>query len=312
MPDAALRLPPRADRRGDNAWLAAWLAQPTATTTLEALHGFWRYTDVQFRCARPKGLEDGPWMVRSVRGALGRVLRGWYEAGRPSGFGATAFEAFYQHHGVLGRDHVPVPLRLSVEAGRDTIMIRARLFGGADIWRDDLIEAMAQALHGGIGLKENGSILRPWLLEDWWFDIHGSIAPPPAREAALIRFETPFKPGASEVIAGDFLASLPALFRRLRGLARWSGLEVAIDWPRVRALTQSAYVSDSGTKLAIDGFLRHRSLDDGARATAAVVGLRGHSFLLRLQPDLWPLLHLGATSHAGGHGAYGFGQFSIT
>lgn len=302
---------PRADRNGSNQWLSELLSASSAKVVLHELPHHWQQTDIHFVCDRPRSFVPGFWMARSVRGAMGRVLKQWFMDGRPSDFPASAFEALYQHHGHIGRDHIGTPMRFSVSATHDTIGICVRLFGLGDLWRDDVIEAMSTALHSGIGLKENGSILRPWPMRDWYFRKSGIYVPPPVQDFAVVRFETPFKPGSSGFFSGDFIDSLPSLVRRLQALSRWMLLDVQLDWPAIKAMIGRIEPGDEQNGLRIEGFARRTRADAGSRQEQAIIGLIGHQFVLSIPAAFWPILSLGSQSHIGGHGAYGFGQFVV-
>ena len=158
---------PAKDRFGSNPWLRDWVNRPGVPLELAQLPEHWRITELHFLCDRPAGMQPGPWMVRSFRGAVGRVLKHWHAAGRSSLYPATAFEVFYQTHGMIGGFHIPKPIGFHIDLKGGKLRLRVALFGDACLWRDDFVEAASLALAGGIGLWENGRILRPWQMEDW-------------------------------------------------------------------------------------------------------------------------------------------------
>lgn len=235
---------------------------------------------------------------------MGRILREWHDQARPHGWPASAFEGLYQSHAMLNGEHIPKPLGIRVTDNGASIAIELRLFGEAAMWRDDVIEAMTTALAIGIGLWENGKILRPWPLADWWWEQHSRRSIPPFSSRVVLGFETPFKPGGSDLFAGDLAFGLRGLVKRITGLARWSGLDVERSGALLFATLSDLGLAELPPDHSLDGFIKH-----DARGGLAVVGLLGQTQITGISREFWPYLMLGQDIGIGGHRAYGFGRY---
>jgi hypothetical protein len=188
----------------------------------------------------------------------------------------------------------------------NTIRIKIRLFGLADVWRDDVIEAMSLALADGIGLWENGRILRPWPLLDWhWLRLE-TCRSRAWTGSAVVMLSSPFKPGASEVFSGDFVTSIRSLEIKLCGLARWSSIDVRRSQDRTAKLVEMLGANFLSQDTIFDGFIKRAKIGD-----SLVFGLTGGFELRNIDEYLWPILVLGQDVGIGGHRAYGFGQYII-
>ena len=296
---------PAADRFGNNVWLKEALNKPAVRMAFSELPSHWRQTDLYFICDKPAGFVPGTWMARSVRGALGRLLIHKINDPAERALPATSFEALFQNHFVIDNVHGPKPFRVRVMCERNQITVRLRLFGCAELWRDNLAEAMVTALAGGIGLWENGRILRPWPLTDWWWTRTEGIAVPPWQAKARIVFETPFKPGSSQTFAGDFSSNFISLATRVRGLARWSLIDIKPDAAMDVELRRRPRDGPT-TAPGFDGFIKRATSGD-----EAVVGLTNQSTLIFVSENTWPLVMLGSETGAGGHAIYGFGDYRL-
>lgn len=303
---AAMTRPPRRDRFGNSPWLQDWLNRPAVIVPLQDLPSLWRRTDVHFVCDRPQGMQSGLWMARSVRGAFGRILKRWHEQTRLSGLPASAFEGLFQSHAMLDGVHIPKPIGFHVCDWDGGVMVRIRLFGNAAMWRDEVIEAMSVALAQGIGLWENGRILRPWPQRDWWWIEHGARQLQQPSDRAVLAFDTPFKPGGADLFAGDLLTAIPSLAARIRGMARWSGVDLPLEIMRLRLAAESLKCEALPPGSYLDGFVKLRDGGD-----LAVVGMLGAFRLGQVFEELWALLTLGEDTGIGGYRAYGFGNYRL-
>lgn len=297
----------RRDRFGDNRWLSEWVENPTISVGIAELLPLWNETEIRLTCAIPAGFIPGPWMTRSFRGAIGRTLGQWHKTARPHGLAASAYEGLFQTHGTINGDHIPKPVSFMVEVCGNNLVVEMRLFGRAAIWRDDVIEAAIVTLNQGIGLWENGRTLRPWPINDfWWKESTGQIPPMPAGEVT-VSWRTPFKPGGGTVFAGDLRSAIHALPRRIKGLARWTGIDLLFDHDQWLSDVERLTIKDSEHSASLDGFIRR-----GADQDLAVVGVLGSHQVNPVMGDLVAMLWLGKTIGAGGHRAYGFGRYRLS
>jgi len=295
------------DGRGDNAWLTGILSKPGVTATFAELPALWSYCDIVFECKAPEGFRPGAWMARSVRGAIGRILKDWHETGQRCDLPATAFEVFYQNHLQLQREHVPKPIRFSVAATGRSITISMRIYGRAFAWLDVLVEAAIAGCHKGIGLAENSSTLRPWPVQDWWWCQARGLDLPKAASGYALAFTTPFKPGASHIYQGDLRSALRSLDKRTAPFARWFGLACNAGDPQIRFSLDSLMIEPISDSPRFDGFIKRESMS----REIAVVGILPTFILRNVDDSLLPLLAVGQGWHLGGHNAYGFGQYRL-
>ncbi|MEY2943501.1 MAG: hypothetical protein RLY97_1515 [Pseudomonadota bacterium] len=300
--------PARADRFGTNGWLRDWVTRPMVALSVQELPLHWRICEMSFVCAKPAGFQAGDWMVRSVRGALGRILAEMRNSDASKAMPASAFEGLFQTHGMVDGVHIPKPIRLVVAVEGERIRIVIRLFGQADIWRDCVVEAMAEALRRGIGLWENGAILREWPMVDWYWQSRASMAIPDWSGDAILRFTTPFKPGSAEVFSGDFVTNLPSLVKRVKGMARWIGADLQME----TGGGETEGVNRAQMQILPPGYGLGGFVKRGRGQGSAVVGMLGAVELRHISAELWPILWLGASVGAGGHAIYGFGGYEVT
>jgi len=296
-------LPTAVVASGDSR-LAAMLLNPVVRLGFPDLPPHWRTTTIRFRCGRPAGFQPGPWMVRSVRGAWGRTLKSFRRAG-----GDEAWQGFFCEHAIIGRNHVPKPYVLAVEARVDELIVVMTLFGRADYWRDTVIETMATALERGIGIAENSPLLKRWRVLDWHWTCDPSFVASSPRSDILMTFETPLKMGSSEVHQPRLQDSIKGLVARIAGLARWMGIEVDHRPKELAVLCDRIRVHALPERQAIDGFMKFTGGAD--RIETPVVGTTAPVVLEGIPPEIWPVLALGTTCLIGGHVVYGFGRYRI-
>ena len=284
--------------------LAAMLAAPPTPAGLDDLPGQWRRTVIELGLARPRGLEDGPWLEGAVRGALGHALAHL----PPPGPGLPTPQALlFQSQAMLTR-RLPVPKPFVIEidrTGRD-LTLRLVLFGLAGRWRRELLDGLLAMLDAGLTLREAGGMRVPFqpLAAAWWRTER--VAVPEAPDRAILRFTTPLRLRASGPLGTTPADLVFAMVERAAGLARWQGLLVEPDWSgwRNRGKTIGA---DSRAMRPL-AWERRSSLQ-GKRF--AMAGLLGDLVLHNPPEALMPVLALGATAHVGAHTSLGLGRYEL-
>ena len=289
---------------GRDPRLAAMLLSPAVRLGFADLPPHWQRTTIKFQCAYPAGFQAGHWMVRSVRGAWGRTLRRHGNAAAES-----AWQAFFSEHVMIGRNHVPKPYVLAVDAGAEDLLVTITLFGRADFWRDTVIETMATALERGVGIAENSHLLKPWKILDWHWRRETAFVPGPARSDVLLTFATPLKIGSSEVHQSRLQDAIKGLAARIVGLSRWLGIAVDHRPKEIALLCDRIRVSALPERQAIDGFMKFTGGVN--RVETPIIGAMTPMALEGIPPEIWPVLTLGTTCLIGGHVVYGFGRYGI-
>lgn len=244
-------------------------------------------------------------MARSVRGAWGRILWELPYRGGPT----HARDAFFGHHHRIGRNDVPVPVVIEVDAGSETVTCRFVLFGVADRWRDEVIESAIMALEKGVGIAENTPVLAPWVVQDWWWTSRTAWNVQPACPGALLRFQSPFRPGASEPIDARPRAIVKSLAARIEGMARWMLLDARLPFTDLLSEATAIGLRRVEDWPRMDRVVKHvANTQDGRQHIA---GITNSLLAAPLSDDLWRLLDLGQSTHIGGRIAYGFGRYQL-
>lgn len=281
------------------------LAEPAAIVGMDNLHNFWRTTTVTLLCARPAGLEPGPWMARSVRGAWGRMVWDLPFRGGP----AHARDAFFGHHHRIRRNDVPVPVVVEVDAAHDVVTCRFLLFGMADRWRDEVIETAISALNRGVGIAENSPKLAPWSVLDWWWTSQTRWDPKPMHPTAILRFLSPFRPGSSEPIDARSRSVVKSLAARIEGMARWMLVDAQLPFAELLADAAAMQLERAEDWPRMDRILK-QCRDDPWRPEQ-IAGITNALLVFPMSGLLWRLFDLGQSAHIGGRIAYGFGRYQL-
>lgn len=297
---------------GPHPGLRRQLEEPAVTLDFAALPMHWRRTLVVFTCARPAGLEDGPWLPTALRGAWGRQLLAMALA-QPDAPAdpfnrARAIEALFRTQAqVSAQLDVPKPWVIRVDTEARVLIITLTLFGFAGFWRKDARDAMLAALARGLPLKEGGRLRVPYPILDCQWGRSETVAVPEPPEEAVVRLRTPLCLRASGPLRNDLDDFVPSLANRLRGLARWQGVGIESDRDDWREPFRRLTI----TVLEHGAYAGRRFSSAQPGRAIPHTGLLG-AFRLRgpLAP-LLPLLALGETAHAGARTAFGFGAYDL-
>ena len=284
--------------------LPALLTAPPTTADLADLPGQWRRTVIELGLARPRGLEDGPWLEGAVRGALGHALAGLPP---PAPGLPTPLELLFQSQAMLTR-RLPVPKPFVIELDRNgqQFTLRLVLFGTAGRWRELLLTGLLAMLETGLTLREAGGRRVPFEATSaaWWRSER--IVVPDQPETAILRFTTPLRLRATGSLSTDPADLVFALVERACGLARWQGLRVTPPWSQWRDLGKSL-TADSST-MRPTSWQRRSSLQ---AKRFGMAGLLGDLVLHHPPQALMPVLALGATAHVGAHTSLGLGRYTL-
>jgi CRISPR-associated protein Cas2 len=308
--------PPRDDPHlhipaGANLWLAERLSHcPVVLDSFAELCGLWQRTVVVLKTSIPAGFEDGPWVVKNFRGAIGAVFKRQREADAPRARDEKSdlLGVFFENNLMINDDHVPVPMVVSIRREKRQLIVEITLFGFAGLWHEEILHAASQALDNGIRVTEGGRVYPAWQLEDWyWYRKNSFGFSDPKTEifikpVSLVVLDRAGRPSF------NFNALPGALAIRVMLIARWMGVEMTFSWENVRALADEINIRIPKLKPEVSYFRfsrrdRNRKVNTWTNYSAV--------HLENIPAQLWPAFHLGQTTMAGHSIVHGFGEYRI-
>ncbi|BAI71678.1 hypothetical protein AZL_010400 [Azospirillum sp. B510] len=302
----------------DEDRIAARLAAPMGVVGLADLPQRWFHAEIVALCRPPRGwsagdLVDDPAFPGRLRGAWGRQLLNTASPaarlGGPCSWSPPcAYDPLFREHPALKGMETPKPYVIAADPAPDCfdrMALRLTLFGFATDWLESAADAWILALRGGVAMPDGlHAALEPL---DRRITVHEglSFSPPPA--AARLTFITPLCLRRGGATHGGVGALFSSLGNRLSGLARWQDTTVAADWRGVKDHAATLHIDESSLRPV--AWRRHsaRQGDTPIR----MEGLRGPVTLSGDLAPLWPLLTLGALTHAGSHAAQGLGRYAL-
>ena len=292
------------------------LAAPLLGAGFARLPALWRTTEILIACRWPQGAETGAWLNYALRAAWGYGLARSIARRQADGIAdngpfqaAGALDAFFATLGMVKHQHhIPKPFVISTWPEGDRLMVRLRLFGFAEAWREVAIDGMIEALTGGVRITSFSRMRHPVAPVDarWTRTETVEVPAGPAGRATLI-FETPLNLDAGRRLKADLGGLLPSLMWRLCGLARWQDIEVEEDWAAINAAARRLDWNAEGLRPV--AWLRGSGRDGGK-----AIPMHGYLGKLTLEGDLapfLPVLAVGAVTGAGGNAALGLGQYDL-
>lgn len=302
----------------DGDRVAARLAAPMNVAGLTDLPQRWFHAEVVALCQPPHGwsvgdLVDDPALPGRLRGAWGRQLLNTASPAARLGGACSwsppcAYDPLFRDHPALKGMETPKPYVIAAdpvpdESGR--MALRLTLFGFATDWLESAADAWIMALRSGVAMPDGLHAALESL--DRRITVHEGLplSPPPA--AARLTFVTPLCLRRGGATHGGVGALFSSLGNRLSGLARWQDTTVAADWRGLKDHAATLQIDESGLRPV--AWRRHsaRQGDTPIR----MEGLRGVVTLSGDLAPLWPLLTLGALTHAGSHAAQGLGRYEL-
>lgn len=295
--------------------LQCLLTDPQAPVVdLAGLSAIWRQVRITVTAPGAARYFHGPNGMAKLRGAWGRALALSASAEalatppHPCPWPAPcAYSVFFVPQGQhLNGLEIPKPFVPWLNRSGADLAIGLTLFGDAADWAGEAAEALVRALRGGIDLV--GDRRQPVTVTSRQIEEAQGMALAAALPAGVLAFETPLQLRQGEDVHADAGAFLKGLGLRLTGLARWHGVQLALDLPALKAeadvLAGSAEWSGAGAEIWVKG-----SAAQGRRLTMA--GITGQLILPPLAGVAAQLVQLGAETHAGSRTSHGLGRYRI-
>ena len=151
---------------------------------------------------------------------------------------------------------------------------------------------------------------RPWPIVDVFWRERGAYPLPAARNTFLMSFVTPMVLGNREKQSGAYRTVFATLLKRVGGLARWQGVDVAdlSDFTRIEEMA-AAVRAEQFAPAQVRAFHR-RSSSFGAHEKIETGFLQ--QLLIKDYPrQIWPAFVLGTLTNCGYDVSQGAGRFVI-
>lgn len=303
---------PTADEGAFHPVLRDRLQAPVMEGGLGQLAAIWKVTTITVRCRPPPGLEDGPWLTGALRGALGSALSR-RPPPPPLVPGPTfdrprAFDVLFRPQGMWTASwEAPKPFVLRTDRSGGLIDVSASLFGFADYWAPEVQAGLIDALRGGVSIAESGAVRAPFAPEGVELRQRTGRTAPVLRDRAGLAILTPLAFRIDRAVVGSLGGFLPAVLRRLDGLARWHDSALRDDDGVLAAAAGSVSVEDIDlTPVA----WRRRSGVQGGREIP-MAGLIGRFELCGPLTPFAAALAMAEDAHVGHGAAGGMGRFAL-
>lgn len=295
--------------------LQSLLTDPAAPVVdMAGLLAIWRQVRITVTAPGAARFFHGPNAMAKLRGAWGRALalsasaEALANPPRPCPWPAPcAYSVFFVPHGRhLGGVEIPKPFVPWIGRKGADLELGLTLFGHAGDWAGEAAEALVRALRGGIDLV--GDRRQPITVTARRIEEARGLTLPTALPASHLVFETPLQLRQGEDVHADPGAFLKGLGLRISGLARWHGVQLALDLPALKAeagaLARSAEWEGAGAEIWVKG-----SAAQGRRLTMA--GITGQMSLPPLSGAAAQLVCLGSETHAGSRTSHGLGRYRV-
>lgn len=288
----------------------AGLLDPAMRVDVGVLMQLWRYDEAAVHFKRPASLEEAPDLPMRVRGAWGRQLLE-RTLGRPrrDPWGrSSAWETLFALDPPRNAEHeIGRPQTIHIDASREMMTARIRLFGWAGLYVDDALAALWRALEGGVSLRAGGRMraaFQPIGAARTRFE---GVAGPVGLRHGRIIFESPAVVRRGRRLALDPTSILMSSVKRAASLAPWLELGLAHDAAELREACE-ALSFDMSALLPARWTRWSQRQPDAPIPVNAVTG--SMSFHGDLDP-IAPYLRLAETCGLGSHAALGFGRVRV-
>lgn len=305
--------------QGEDA-ISARLAEPSLSVALPQMAERWFHAHVDVLCRIPGNwlaadLLRDPALPGRLRGAWGRQLllsaSDQARKGMPCPWSPPcAYDPLFRERPALKGLEIPKPFVISVNPAPapvcgEGVVLRLTLFGFATDWLETAADAWVMALRGGVGMPDGlYGALDP---VDRRISVHDSLPMSSVPPAAILRFATPLCLRRGGAVHGEMTSLFTSLGNRLSGMARWLDTRIEADWRSLKEHVGNLTIDAS--RLRPLAWHRH-----SARQGDTAIRMEGLIGTVAVTGDLapvWPILTLGALTHAGSHAAIGLGRFTL-
>lgn len=285
------------------------LLEPALVIGVEEISATWRLRMVRVVVDRMHDFDTWPELPVRIRGAFGRAL--YHRLPRTDRRGQVsvpAVSALFDHSAWLDpRLEIGKPFVLRAWPQDDCCIVELRLFGMADQWLDDAVDALLDALKGGIALKAERSFRVPMRVLDVLTSASGGLPEAPRASSAVMKFRAPVAVRRHARHVFHPLSVVASVVKRVESLASWQGVSLGHDRARLRAVLDELSIDDRD----MTPYRWERHSIRGGDQAIGVGGLIGD---LRLSGNLAPLvpyLQIAETCNTGSHAALGLGWFDL-
>lgn len=249
--------------------------------------------------------------VAKIRGAWGRTLAEGAStealAGGPCAWAAPcAYDVFFNVQGRLtARLEIPKPFVVALDRESGDLIVTMTLFGIAADWAGEAADGLVRAMRRGL---DEGGRRRVLSVTDRALGVSEGLPVADLSRGAVLEFLSPvaLRSGSAEHV--EPAAMITSLANRVGGLARWHGVQLALDAAALKA-EAAALAAEAEWSGAEALSWRQRSLaQDRSRM---MVGVTGALLLPPPTPGIAALLSIGAETHIGSRAALGMGRYRL-
>ena len=288
--------------------LRAYLNAPPDQRTFLELAGEWRETHLCLLVKSSGAIVHETAFLNAIRGAWGQILYGAAsQAARDKKVcpwsPPCALDALFNNVEMMKFPR-PYAFRADPLGGgeKNEWDLRLILYGASGLWADEAMSALIQACGREITCDREKPVTLNILARDRSMPV--TIPLVVERPNGLIHFVTPYRQtkGADDT---DTLMFFKKLTKRIRGLARWHGIEIMDQWPDL--LEQISRVSFVPMKSE-----KGRSVRNPRRGQSYSVDTRVGTYVVQgMSSTLSALVQMGGSSHFGSGTGMGFGRYEF-
>lgn len=275
------------------------LSSPDIHQDFEAFLLALHWTDITATLEAPPLMEELPDLGDRFRGALGRRLEQMGEVG------AEAWHLCFGPPFGAGREEACRPFALKAERIGQQIVWRVRLFGFADLWAEEIMEAMRLATAGGLALRQSGRHRVPVRITTLERTAHWWCLGKPLGDVNLVTTRTPLVIRTSQSVNGTLRGFKASAVRRLLAVARWCDARPARGDSEL--ICDACWHFDD-VSLAPVGWVRHSTNHPLGRSHA---GFEGRFRLTGVNAKGALIIRSAELFHAGGGATSGYGRIHV-
>lgn len=225
-------------------------------------------TDIVARFRRPRDFDTGASLAGRLRGALGRALeaadarhahadrRTKSLRGLPSAWDVLFARPVARFDPPAHLASAPPirPYRILFKARADAVELRVRLFGRANVWTPQILDAMRQSLEQlGITIAPLARSKARVCSADlglWSEQTRFSVPPDPDVRTFRCVLHAPLRTGRLHSLSLDQSAIVSSMIGRAIGFAQWSGLILDLSRDTAKEIRDTVAIHDQNVDLS--------------------------------------------------------------